>query len=135
MKKFLLATILLFSMSSFLCAQYVNITGAKVITQNGTHQRQKVVVYIKLTSDGLKAYYNNGSDIKCKVTADWSISPLLTQGSQTISFYPTFMNGGSSNGKANGATIEFECVNHEAALKLKEKGVSGSDFYIESYIK
>ena len=127
--------ILLFGISSFMCAQYVTITRAEVITQNGTFQRKKVVVYIKLTSEGVKEFYNNNSKIKFKVTADWGISQLLTQSERKDTFYPTYVSGGSSNGKANAQTMEFECIDYETALKLKERGVSGSDFYIESYVE
>ena len=95
--------ILLFGISSFMCAQYVTITRAEV-------QRKKVVVYIKLTSEGVKEFYNNNSKIKFKVTADWGISQLLTQSERKDTFYPTYVSGGSSNGKANAQTMEFECI-------------------------
>ena len=127
--------ILLFGISSFMCAQYVTIINAEVITQNGTFQRKNVVVFIKLTSEGIKEFYNNNSKIKFKVTADWGISQLLTQSERKGTFYPTYFSGGSSNGKANAQTIVFECIDYETALKLKERGVSGSDFYIESYVE
>ena len=134
MKKTLLAIILLLGISSFTYAQYVSITRVEISTKNGTRPRKEVIVYLKLTSDGFTEFYNNDNKIKFKVTADWGISPLLTESSKKDTFYPTYFAGGS-DGRANAQTMIFECVDYETALKLQERGVSSSDFYIESYVQ
>lgn len=129
MKKILFVLAILICMSIDAHAQDITIIHAEVITANGTFPCKNVVVYLKLTDSGMRKVYDENKTLRYKVSASWNISAYLHKSTKSNTFYPV-VNYGTR--RKNGETLEFECVDYDAAQRLLKRGVSAGDFTIQS---
>lgn len=129
MKKILFVLAIVLCISIDVHAQDITITNAKVITANGTFPRKKVVVYLSLTDSGMRKVYDENKTLRYEVSASWNISAYLQESTRDNTFYPV-VNYGTR--RKNGETLEFECVDYDAAQRLRDRGVSARDFTIRS---
>ncbi len=132
MKKAFFAIVIIIGLSLSAKAQYAEVYNVRVSTSNGSFERSNVTVTYRLTSEGMKAVYENGKDVYVNITATYPINQLLKITERSDTFYP-IDNG---NGRRRDAQmIEFECIDHETALRLERNGVSTSDFSIRSSVR
>lgn len=129
MKKLYFLLVLALCVSVNVKAQDIVISDAKVITANGTMPRKKVVVYVRLTDSGMQKVYDENKTLQYNISANWEISAYLKSSTKSNTFYPV-VNYGTR--RRNGETLEFDCVDYDAAQRLKERGVSANDFTISS---
>ena len=129
MKKLFFLLFVLFGVMFSANAQMAYITSVDVITSNGTFERSKVYVKYALTSEGMKEVYENHRDLEIIVSADITVSPFLQSATRSDYFYPVDNGNGR---RKDGHLLEFECVDHDAALRLSDKGVSSSEFSIRT---
>ena len=132
MKKAFFALIIIIGFSFSAKAQYAEIYNVSVSTSNGSYERSKVIVTYCLTSDGMRAVYENGKDVYVNITATYPINQSLKTTERSDTFYPIDNGNGR---RRNAQMIEFECIDHETALRLERNGVSMSDFSIRSSVR
>ncbi len=132
MKKVFLALVVVFGLTLSVKAQYAEITNVRVSTSNGSYERSKVTVTYCLTSEGMKAVYENGKNVNVNITAAYPINQLLKTTERSDTFYP---NDNGNGRRRNAQMVEFECIDHETAKRLERNGVSTSDFSIRSSIR
>jgi hypothetical protein len=132
MKKVFFVLVVVFGLTLSVKAQYAEIANVRVSTSNGTYERSKVSVTYCLTSEGMKAVYENGKNVNVNITATYPINQLLKTTERSDTFYP---NDNGNGRRRNAQMIEFECIDHETAIRLERNGVSTSDFSIRSSVR
>lgn len=132
MKKVFFVLTIFFGLTLSVKAQYAEITNVRVSISNGTYERSKVTVTYCLTSEGMKAVYENGKYVNVNITATYPINQSLKTTERSDTFYPVDNGNGR---RRNAQMIEFECIDHETAIRLERNGVSTSDFSIRSSVR
>ena len=132
MRKFVFLIIAVFGMAVCAKAQLAQITRVQVNTQNGTFESNTVHVFYQLTPEGMREVYDNGRDLEITISADYTVRPFLISGESYDTFYPVDNGNGR---RKNGHLIEFKCVDHETAVKLRNNGLTTSDFRLSTRLR